>query len=169
MTALYVIIRYLTFPGALIRCFYEHILLKITKTPVVDDRYIRDDKMSSHIEHEPIRSAAAALFTALIPFVLCFSGAFLMVLCPLVFRPTSVMGTVFTGLSIWFSVSLISNCFPSVEDARSLADRIYRKGNIFQKIIFSPFFVPLFIGAYIERYSLSFIAAMAAVVAVFVF
>ena len=169
MTALYVIIRYLTFPGAFIRCFYEHILLKITKTPVEDDRYIRDDEMSSHIEHELITGATAALFTALIPFVLCISGAFLMVLFPFVFRPTSVMGTVFTGLSLWFAVSLISNCSPSVEDALNLAHRIYRKGNILQKIIFSPFFVPLFIGAYIERYSLSFIAAMAAVVAVFVF
>lgn len=165
MTALYIITRYLTFPGALIRCFYEHVLLRLTKTPVEDDRYIRDDEMSSHIEHELIRKPTAAFFTALIPCLLCISGAFLMVLCPLVFRPTSAMGTVFTGLSLWFAVSLISNCFPSVEDALNLADRIYRKGNIFQKIIFSPFFAVLFIGAYIERYSLSFIAAMAAVVA----
>lgn len=168
MTALYVITRYLTFPGALIRCFYEHILLRITKTPVEDDRYIRDDEMSSHVEHELIKSPSAAFFTALIPFLLCVFGAFIMILCPLVFRPTSTAGTVFTGLSLWFSVSLISNCFPSVEDALNLADRIYRKGNIFQKIIFSPFFAVLFIGAYIERYSVSFIAAMAAVFAVFV-
>lgn len=169
MTALYIITRYVTFPGAFIRCFYEHIMLKITKTPVEDDRYIRDDEMSSHIEHELIKGPTAAFFTALIPCLLCLWGALLMAMCPVVFRPTSVAGTVFTGLSVWFAVSLLSNCFPSVEDALNLADRIYRKGNLFQKIIFAPFFAVLFVGAYAERYSVSFFGAMAAVMAVFVF
>ena len=161
MTFIYTVIKYVTFPGAYIRCFFEQILLRITKTPVEDSRYIRDDEMSGHIEHELIKSPCSALFTALIPCLINICGAAFLAVCSLFFSPSSVAGRIFSGLSLWFAVSLLSNCFPTVEDALNMAHRIYKEGNIFEKILFSPFFAVLFVGAYLEKYSLTFAVSFA--------
>ena len=52
MTTLYIITKYLTFPGALVRGFFEQLVCRICGIPVEDNRIVRRDELSGHIEHE---------------------------------------------------------------------------------------------------------------------
>mgnify|MGYP003296918417 CR=1 FL=1 len=168
MTFLYIVTKYLTFPGVYVRCMWEQIVCRITKTPVEDTRYIRDDEMSSHIDHELIESPSGSLAIALVPFIFNCIAAFFLGLFPFFFRPTGAIASVSTSLSMWFCFSLCCNLFPQVEDALNMVDKIYKKGNILQKILFAPFVAVFFIGAYLERYCITFIIAVAILVTEFI-
>ena len=69
MTAFYYITKYITFPGAYVRCFWEQIICRICKVPVEDNRYLRQDELAGHIDHEFMPTARSA-------FALCFVPAF---------------------------------------------------------------------------------------------
>ena len=63
---------------------------------------------------------------------------------------------------IYLGCSLLVNCFPSIEDALNMAEKIYRKEtNIIAKIILAPGFAVMFVGAYLERYCLTFLSTAA--------
>ena len=40
-----------------------------------------------------------------------------------------------------------------------MKEKVYRHGNIFQKIIYAPGFLGCYVGAYLERYLITFVAA----------
>ena len=46
-----------------------------------------------------------------------------------------------------------------------MKEKVYKQGNILQKIFYSPALVILYIGSYLESYGITFIAAIAATVA----
>ena len=52
MTGLYILIRYLTFPGAIMKGFWQQVVCRICKVPVEDNRYLRNDEMCGSVEHE---------------------------------------------------------------------------------------------------------------------
>lgn len=167
MTFLYVLTKILTFPGVYVRGFWEQVVCRATRTVVEDNRYLRGDEMCSHIDHELIASPSGAFAMGFVPcFFNCIGIVFLSVF-PYVFRPDSVSGSVFSTLSIWFVLSLSCNLFPSIEDALNMKDKVYGEGNILQKVLYAPFFAVLFIGAYLERYCITFVAALIAVFTIF--
>ena len=45
-----------------------------------------------------------------------------------------------------------------------MKEKIYREGNALQKILFAPGFVCLYIGAYLERYCVTFLLALAVMI-----
>ena len=157
MTFLYVISKYITFPGAYVRCMWEQIVCRITKTPVEDNRYIRDDEMSAHVDHELIESPSGAFAICFVPFFFNSIGTFLLLLFPFFFRPTGLAASISCALCVWFALSLFSNLFPQIEDALNMVSKTYKKGNILQKILYTPGLIVLFIGAYLEKYLLTFI------------
>ena len=65
MNILYVITRFITFPGALVRAMWEHLVCKICGVPVEDNRTFRNNEMCSHIEHELMPHAQGLLPSAL--------------------------------------------------------------------------------------------------------
>ncbi len=168
MTFLYVLTRYLTFPGVYVRCMWEQAVCRITKTVVEDNRYIRDDEMCSHIDHELMGSPTGALAIGLVPCFFNAVGVVFLSVFPFIFRPSSLAGTVFSFLAVWFVLSLASNCFPQIEDALNMMTKIYKEGNLLQKIVFAPFAAVLFVGAYLERYCVTFIAAAGGIVIAFI-
>lgn len=168
MTALYIIIKYLTFPGALVRGMWEQIVCRASKVPVEDNRYLRRDEMISHIEHELMPTARGAFAICFVPCLFNLLGAFVMGVIPatlLLYLGFSGLGfTVACGVSYWFAVSLFINAFPLIEDAINMREKVYKEGNILQKIFYAPGFVLTYLGAYLERYCLSFVIAVAVTV-----
>ena len=160
MRFIYVFSRYLTFPAVFIRCLWEQIICRFGRIAVEDDRYVRDDEMCSHIEHEIINGRVNSFMICFMPFLSAVAGIAAFSVFPYIFRPTSLEGTICSGLSVWFVISFVSNCFPSIEDALNMKERIYKESHIAWKIILAPFFALLFVGAYLERYCITFIAAL---------
>lgn len=165
MTGLYIIIKYLTFPGALIRGMWEQIVCRICKIPVEDNRYLRNDEMISHIEHELMPKAQGAFAICFVPAFMNFIGALLLCLAPVMFtlyaRFDDTVLTIVNALTYWFAFSLIVNSYPLIEDAMNMMEKVYKQGNIPQKILYAPAAVLLYIGAFAEKYCITFIIALA--------
>lgn len=234
MTTIYIIIKILTFPGALVRGFWEHLVCRIFKIPVEDNRLIRKDELSSHIEHELFPTARGA-------FCICFIPAFLNGLFALLlaipstswlflYDMTGTVPRIICAIAFWFALSLYVNSYPLVEDAMNMRQKIYQnrrkpqtqtateeitdadadaesKNNtadeadtkveaksdtekksetdesenpektekskekpkkegstILQRIVYAPAFLGLYIGAFAEKYSITFVLAIAGLI-----
>lgn len=168
MTGLYILTRYLTFPGAIMKGFWQQVVCRICKVPVEDNRYLRNDEMCGNIEHEFMPKARGA-------FALCFVPAFMngLMSCLLLVVPEVIflMGfgsaplKILSAVSLWFGLSLYLNSYPLIEDAMNMMNKVYKHGNILQKIFYAPAAVILYAGAYLERYNVTLIFAVGAVVA----
>ena len=164
MTGLYIFLKYLTFPGALVRGMWEQKVCRSSKVVVEDNRYLRNDEMASHIDHELMPTARSAFAMCFVPFFFNMLGALIFGLIPTImlvwlqFKGLFLMAT--CAVSYWFAASLFCNAFPLVEDALNMFDKVYRHGNILQKILYTPGFVITFVGAFLEKYSVTFIAAV---------
>lgn len=164
MTKLYILIKYLTFPGALVRGMWEQRVCRFSKIPVEDNRYLRNDEMISHTEHELAGTARSAFAMCFVPYFFNMLGAVIFGLIPTVmllylqFR--GLLLGISCAVSYWFAVSLFVNSFPLIEDAMNMVDKVYHKGNILQKILYAPGVALTYIGAYLEKYSLTFLLAV---------
>lgn len=168
MTGLYILIRCLTFPGAIMKGFWQQVVCRICKVPVEDNRYLRNDEMCGNIEHEFMPKARGA-------FALCFVPAFMngLMSCLLLVVPEVIflMGfgsaplKILSAVSLWFGLSLYLNSYPLIEDAMNMMNKVYKHGNILQKIFYAPAAAILYAGAYLERYNITLIIAVGAVVA----
>lgn len=165
MTGLYILIKYLTFPGALVRGMWEQAVCRMGKVPVEDNRYLRRDEMISHIEHEFMPKAQGAFAICFVPFFFNILGAIIFGTIPAVMLLYLQFRGLFLGItcavSYWFALSLFINAFPLVEDALNMVDKVYHKGNILQKIIYTPGLLICLAGAYLEKYCLTFVFAIA--------
>ena len=164
MTGLYILIKYLTFPGALVRGVWEQLVCRMCKVPVEDNRYLRRDEMISHVEHEFMPKAQGAFAICFVPFFFNMLGALIlgaipsMMLLYLQFRGLLLVAT--CAVSYWFAISLFVNAFPLLEDAMNMVDKVYHNGNILQKILYTPGVGICFFGAYLERYCITFVLAI---------
>ncbi len=172
MTTLYIITRYLTFPGALIRGFWEQIVCRVCKVPVEDNRYLRRDEMCSHIEHEFMPKARGAFALCFVPAFMNAILAFFLCTIPVFITMYLDMGSLvfkICGLvSYWFAFSLFVNSNPLIEDAMHMMHKVYKSGNILQKIFYAPAAVCLYVGAFLERYCITFVFAAVVTVLIFV-
>ncbi|MEE1320076.1 MAG: hypothetical protein UHM85_00895 [Acutalibacteraceae bacterium] len=167
MTFIYCLIRYLTFPGAYVRAMWEQTVLRRTKTVVEDNRYLRDDELSGHVEHEFTEKAQGSFALCFVPLFLNCVGIFSLLIFPSVIGASSLAATILSSVSVWFAFSLFCNSFPLIEDAMNMLEKVYKKGNILQKIIYAPGAAICFVGAYLERYSITFIIGIIGIVLIF--
>ena len=165
MTAFYYITKFITFPGAYVRCFWEQIICRICKVPVEDNRYLRKDETCGHIEHEFMPKATGAFAFCFVPAFMCSFLASALCLIPSFVTIYLGIGDLYlkiaSAVSYWFAISLFVNCYPMIEDAMNMMNKIYKHGNILQKIIYAPGAAILYVGAYLERYCITFILAIA--------
>ncbi len=172
MTKLYILIKYLTFPGALIRGMWEQLVCRICKIPVEDNRYLRSDEMISHIEHELMPKAQGAFALCFVPAFMNFIGAFLLALAPVMFtlyaRFDDTVLTIVNAVSYWLAFSLMVNSYPLIEDAYNMMEKVYRQGNILQKVLYAPAAALLFVGAFAERYCITFLIALGVTAAIII-
>ena len=196
MTVFYVITKFLTFPGAITKALFEHIMCKICKAPVEDTRCLRTDEMCGHIEHELIEKPAASFWFCFIPGLLNFLLGMCLSLFGIVnvyllgnysgfISGNSLLSNLFAKaltqnvnlvstvdfllpiVFLWFGFSMFVNMAPLPEDALVMKEQ-YKNLNGFLKVLFAPGYFIMRLGAVLERYGVTFIlfAAIAVVLAV---
>ncbi len=113
MTLIYVLIKVLTFPGALTKAFFEQIMCRIFKCPVEDNRYLRTDEMCGHVEHELIHRPVASYLFCFIPGLLNFLLAVALVWIPLI---NIVLLGSYTGfVSYYSSIATTLSYYPVLD------------------------------------------------------
>ncbi len=162
MRYIYVATRIITYFGTELRVFWEQLVCRFFKIPQEDTRTFKSSEMCGHVEHEITDSLAASFWLCFLPFILNF----LLGCCLLLtgsFRVFYIGDVSFVSMIfLWVGVSLLSNCAPSFEDALSYKDNLYKKEtNIIVKILLSPHCVISYICAFLERFSLTFVLAIA--------
>lgn len=162
MTVLYVITRYITFFGAMTRAFWEQLACRLCKIPIEDTRALKSDELCGHIEHELPENLKQAFVITWLPFTMNFlmGCAFLLTGAYRLFFIIQTNSLQAYGL-VWLGVSFLANCTCSFEDMLALKDFIYDGKSKVLKVILSPFFGVVFVASHLERYSLTFILAIA--------
>jgi len=125
MNILYLLTKILTYPGAFLKGFWEHVACRILKLQVTDSSYLRPNELCGHAAHTPAMSPAKAYLLSLLPYI-----------------PQRILGWIFTGASaaplllfgmrsreenpllvfqiiaLFLGLSLLCNSFPQWEDAK---------------------------------------------------
>ena len=131
MKILYLISKYATFFGALIKGLWEHIMCGILKVFVEDGRYLQPTESCGHVEHEFTKGAgktfALTFFPSLLNAVLAFflGGAGFMGLFIIKSSPSSPIFWVYIVL-LYLGISFFCNIFPLFEDALNNWSQIYQ-------------------------------------------
>lgn len=130
MTVLYVISKYLTVFGALIKGLWEHLACGILKIFVEDGRYLEPTEMCGHVEHELPDNRTKA-------FLICFIPSLVNAILAFFLGGAGFMGLFNLGVKVkepifwlyiilyYLGISFFCNIFPLVEDAMNNWSMIY--------------------------------------------
>ena len=162
MTNLYVITRVLTFFGALMRTFWEHLACRMCSVPVEDVRAFKSSELCGHVEHALVKNKKHIFLICWLPitlnfiFACCFllSGAYRVIYI-------GDYKTISSWVFLWLGISFAANCVPSFEDVLSFKDVFYSKNSgLAGKIILAPFFGVIYGFALLERFSLTLVVSV---------
>lgn len=132
MKIIYLITKILTYPGAFMKGFWEHITCRILKLEVTDKHYLSADWHCGHARHTPVMSPAKAFLLAFLPWfaqkilTLIFLAASVPPL--LIFGHRSPADSSFFWLEVvalFLGLSLLCNSFPQRGDAKRLWQLFY--------------------------------------------
>lgn len=173
MNTVYVISKYITVIGSLLKGFWEHLICRMLAIPVQDARYLQANELCGHVEHDFTKTKAKTFFLCFLPTMMNIifgwemAAAGLLGLFKLQVQPSSLIFYVYIVL-LYLGISLLNNTAPLYEDALNNWDLIYGKDcktNIFVKIfafIPSAFFI---IDSWLEKNSLDIVFYILVVVA----
>lgn len=172
MNAVYVISKYVTVLGSVLKGFWEHLICRMLAIPVQDARYLQANELCGHVEHDFTNTKAKTFFLCFLPTAMNIIFGWEMVaagfmgLFVLDVAPSAPVFGVYVAL-LYIGVSLLSNTAPLYEDALNNWDLLYGKGrktNIFVKIfafIPSLFFI---VDAWLEKNGLNLLIYIVAIV-----
>ncbi len=173
MSFLYVLSKFIFFPGTYIKAFFEHVICRLLGISILSaESYVSRNTVSGHIFAVPPETAGKSFFFCTLPGTLSFIVGF-----PAVFVGALTLG--YLGIDIFdpitgafspmfivycviflFGASFFNSLFPHTEDAVHMWKTLYGKGSTAKPIgkIFA--FVPAVItvaGAFAERYCVPFV------------
>lgn len=163
MRIIYIIVKALTIPGAILHAFFEHMSCRWTKVIVDDARAVQFNEMMGHVDHELIKRKGASFDVCFIPFFFNLALGFLL----LTNGATSIYyfgkySDIFGWLCIYLGISLCTNLFPQIEDVMMLKENFFQKGkNKVSKIFVAPFYAIFFVGARLEKFGLTLLTSIA--------
>ena len=67
MTIVYVITKYITVIGSILKGFWEHLFCRILGVPVSDARYLQATELCGHVEHDFTKTKAVTFFINYLP------------------------------------------------------------------------------------------------------
>ena len=177
MEKLYVISKYITFIGAILKGFWEHLYCRVLGVPVQDARYLQANELCGHVEHDFTKSRLTTFLVCYLPGLMnrmfgygMFIGGFL----GLFHLEAGIENTIFWVyvVMLYLGVSLFCNNAPLYEDALNNWDLLYGKGkktNIIVKVIaFIPSAYAL-VAAWMEKHALSLLIYIAVIVLAAIF
>ncbi|MBQ8228870.1 MAG: hypothetical protein IJZ88_07650 [Clostridia bacterium] len=140
MKILYLISKYITLPGAVVKGLWEHITCGALKVLVEDGRYLQANELCGHVDHELTSSKAKTFLLSFIPTLINgllafflggagFMGLFMLKVVP----PAPAEGSASQPIAFWLyivlfylGVSFFCNMFPLFEDALNNWGLIYQ-------------------------------------------
>lgn len=163
------IVKILTFTSAWLKGFWEQLLCKIMGTPVENKKLFQFNEMAGHIEHEPFATSSKS-------FWFCFVSGFMVFLFGVLLAIPAIFNLLYLDVSsltirtmsismLFGAASVLTNIFPSVEDALMMWEN-YKKMGKAAKIILAPAAAIMYVGAYAETWGITFLTnhALAALV-----
>lgn len=161
MVILYEIIKFLTFPGALLKGFLEHLFCRIYKVPVEYSDYMQRNELCGHVEHLLAEHRGS--------FGICFGPHIIMVLLGLVIGFPGAVNLFYLGSFNWLSlillyvgVSFLTNACPLVEDALNMWEELFSDNSkTVSKIFLAIPAAIMYAGAYVEKVGLSLLTSLA--------
>ena len=161
MVILYEIIKILTFPGALLKGFLEHLFCRIYKVPVEYSDYMQRNELCGHVEHLLAPKKGS--------FGICFGPHLIMLILGLVIAFPGAMQLFYIGTFSWLSVillyvgvSFLVNCFPLVEDALNMWEHLFSaESKPVSKVLLAVPAAVMYAGAYLERYCVTLLTGLA--------
>lgn len=164
MRSVYIIVKILTLPGAMLHAFFEHMCCRIGRVLVDDARTFRTDEMLSHIDHELVKRRGESFNICFFPFLFNLFFGVILLAC-------GSVGVIYIGAyteivywaALYLGIALLTNLFPQMEDVLMLKENIYsKKTNIILKILASPIFAIIYVGAQLEKVGLTLVTSIAA-------
>ena len=144
-TVIYFIGKVLTFPGAYIKAFFEHLIARAFSIPVEDTKYLRFTDGCGHVEHDAIGSKAKiffycllpGLFTAIIGTPMLYMGFAGLFFFKVPTDSSTMLMFIVYCILFYLGFSLCANQYPLMEDAIGLWHALYGKdgANLFVKIV----------------------------------
>lgn len=126
MRMVYIIVKFITIPGAILHGFFEHMCCRMSKVIVDDARVVQPNEMMSHVDHDLIHRKGASFDICFIPFFcnlvlgfLCLSYGSSIIFYMLKFNDP------FAWVTLYLGISLLTNLFPQVEDVLMLKENVY--------------------------------------------
>jgi hypothetical protein len=163
MRIVYIIVKVLTLPGAILHAFFEHMSCRWTHTIVDDARAVQFNEMLSHVDHELVKRKGASFDVCFIPFFFNLALGFLL----LMNGATAIYyfgkyNEWLSWLTLYLGISLCANLFPQIEDVMMLKENFFinNKKKI-SKILVAPFYAIFFVGARLEKFGLSLLTSIA--------
>ncbi len=161
MVILYEIIKMLTFPGALLKGFLEHLFCRLWKVPVEYSDYMQRNELCGHVEHllAPHKGS----------FAICFGPHLIMLLLGSIIAFPGAMNLFYLGTFNWLSlillyvgVSFLTNAFPLVEDALNMWSELFSaESKTVSKVLLAIPAAVMYVGAYLDKFCLSLLTGAA--------
>lgn len=159
MKTFYKVIKYITFPGALLKGFLEQLFCRIFKIPVTNSEYMQDNELCGHIEHDlPGKKGS---------FAICWFPHIIMLLLGLFIALPGAIHFFYLGqfdvlslILFYVGVSFLTNCNPLEDDAINMWDHLYGKDADAKKVSKICLAIPAAIMygfAYVEKYGLTIV------------
>jgi len=125
MKTVYLITKILTYPGAFMKGFWEHVACRMLRLRVTDRRYLCFNELCGHVAHAPAMTPAKAYLLSLLPYIAqrilgwVFVGAAAAPLLIFNMR-TQAENPLFLleVAALFLGLSLVCNAFPQWEDAK---------------------------------------------------
>lgn len=173
MTIVYVISKYITVIGSVLKGFWEHLFCRILGIPVSDARYLQPNELCGHVEHDFTKTKAVTFFINYLPGMMNRMFAYGMVISG--YLGLFYMKAATDTIAFWvyavlyyIGVSMMCNNAPLYEDALNNWDLLYgkeQKTNIFAKIFAFIPSVYFIVSAWFEKSGLSLLVWIAATLA----
>lgn len=173
MNIIYIISKYVTVIGAVLKGFWEHLFCRIFGIPVQDARYLQTNELCGHVEHDFTKTKLVTFFLCYLPGMMnrlfgygLTIGGFLGMFY-LKVPMDSIIFWVY-AVMLYIGISLMCNNAPLYEDALENWGLLYgkeQKTNIFAKIFAFLPSVYFLVSAWMEKYAVSFLVYVLAIVA----
>ena len=162
MSIIYIIVKTLTLPGAMLHAFFEHMVCRSSKVIVEDERTVQFNEMLSHIDHQLIKRKGASFDICFIPFFLNFMLGFL----TLSYGSTTIIyfakyEDIFGWICLYLGIALLTNLFPQIEDVMMVKDNYFvNNEKKLSKILVAPWYAIFWLGARLEKWGLTLLTSI---------
>lgn len=177
MTVLYIITKYITVIGTILKGFWEHLFCRILGIPVQDARYLQANELCGHVEHDFTKKKGETFFLCYLPGMMNRLFGYGMIFSGFIgtfyikSSPDTIMFWLYIVL-LYLGVSFMCNNAPLYEDALNNWDMLYSKEAETKLIVKILAFIPSVyfrLSAWMEKNGISFLIYALAIILLAVF